>query len=422
MRRLLLFVLILFLARSSNAAPAFQSRAVVPNTSLEGKVMCGYQGWFNTPGDGTSRGWHHWNPALPTPGNISVDLWPDVSELAPDERFDTGFKHADGKVAQVFSSAKRETVLRHFRWMRDYGLDGVWMQRFAGEVGNPAGRAHFNGVLDSARQGARNSGRVYGVMYDLSGLKTGDIEGVINDWKSLVDATHLTRDERYIRTKGKPVVAVWGLGFFDGRDPLFEDGAKLIDFLQHDPVYGGNLVMIGVPYQWRTHDSPTVPHAKMEALALQADIISPWAVGTSNNLGDVSRQAGEFLSPDVEWCRAHGKDYLPVVYPGFSWSNLRHDQAPSNQIPRLKGQFLWTQFLEAKERGAKMIYVAMFDEVDEGTAIFKVTNDVPDGEGKSQFVGLEGLPSDFYLNMVGWGAKMMRGEIQADDARPLALR
>ncbi len=57
----------------------------------------------------------------------------------------------------------------------------------------------------------------------------------------------------------------------------------------------------------------------------------------------------------------------------------------------------------------------MFDEVDEGTAIFKVTNDVPDGEGQSQFVPLEGLPSDFYLKLVGQATQMMRGEFKAED-------
>ena len=67
-----------------------------------------------------------------------------------------------------------------------------------------------------------------------------------------------------------------------------------------------------------------------------------------------------------------------MVFPGFSWHN-QHD-GPLNEIPRLKGRFLWRQFCEAQRAGAAMLNVAMFDEMDEGTAIFKCTNDVPPGD------------------------------------------
>ena len=97
---------------------------------------------------------------------------------------------------------------------------------------------------------------------------------------------------------------------------------------------------------------------------------------------------------------------MPVVFPGFSWHNM-FPKSPFNQIPRLKGEFLWTQYAQDKKAGATMVYQAMFDEMDEGTAIFKCTDDPP--AGASQFVTYEGLPSDFYLKLVGRASRMMRG-------------
>ena len=120
---------------------------------------------------------------------------------------------------------------------------------------------------------------------------------------------------------------------------------------------------------------------------------------------------------DLAWCREHGKDYLPVVFPGFSWHNLKGGDAPTNAIPRLKGKFLWSQYAEAKKAGASMIYQAMFDEMDEGTCIFKCANNVP--VGASPFVTYEGLPSDFYLRLVGEAGRMLRGEIPVTPEPPL---
>jgi len=71
----------------------------------------------------------------------------------------------------------------------------------------------------------------------------------------------------------------------------------------------------------------------------------------------------------------------------------------------------------AKRAGARMIYVAMFDEVDEGTAIFKCANDVP-VTGENRFLTYEGLPSDFYLNLCGQGGRMLRGELPVMEEVP----
>lgn len=123
MKRILI-PLLLSIATSAASAAESQSADLSPyrgpsnvgvdTMTLTGKVMCGYQGWFNTPDDGMGLGWTHWarNRREPfAPGNVTVDLWPDLSELDSDERFATGFKNADGNPAEVFSSANRKTTL-----------------------------------------------------------------------------------------------------------------------------------------------------------------------------------------------------------------------------------------------------------------------------------------------------------------------
>src|SRR5258708_9120027 len=99
--------------------------------------------------------------------------------------------------------------------------------------------------------------------------------------------------------------------------------------------------------------------------------------------------------------------YLPVIYPGFDWINLYGEKAARDGLPRLGGEFYWRQFSTAADLGMDMAYVAMFDEVDEGTAIFKVANAPPT---PGRFLALDGLPSDWYLQLTGEGTKLIRGE------------
>lgn len=102
----------------------------VDNSTLTGKIMSGYQGWFTCEGDGANRGWFHYGKRGEfKPGQCTIDLWPDMSEMNDDEKYATAFKHADGSTAHVFSSMNKKTVLRHFKWMQEYGHDGVFVQR-----------------------------------------------------------------------------------------------------------------------------------------------------------------------------------------------------------------------------------------------------------------------------------------------------
>jgi hypothetical protein len=385
----------------------------VDTSTLTGKVMCGYQGWFSAEGDGADRGWVHWTKGRGplAPGKAKIDLWPDMSELTAEERFATGFTLSSGQPAEVFSSFKKQTVVRHFQWMKDYGIDGAFVQRFVTDLRDTKALRQNNVVLASCREGANRAGRGYSVMYDLSGLGKGRIQEAMDDWRLLRDRMKITDDPAYLKHRGKPVVTVWGIGFSDRRAYTLEECKLLVEYLKKD----GCTVMLGVPTYWRELKNDAMPDPMLHEIIKLADIVSPWMVGRYGSVDAAKRHGEKTITPDIAWCREQKLDYLPVTFPGFSWHNMTGKQL--DQIPRKKGEFLWSQFAAAKRAGADMIYVAMFDEVDEGTAIFKCTNDVPPA-GDSAFVTYEGLPSDHYLRLTGLGGEMLRGEIPVTDEPP----
>ncbi len=384
----------------------------VDTTTLKGKVMCGYQGWFAAEGDGSGCGWVHFGRNKQfKPGHSAIDFWPDLSEMDADEKYPTPFRHADGTTAHVFSSYNRKTILRHFRWMQEYGIDGVFLQRFGNRVKQPDVMCnHSNVVMANVQAGANQYGRTWAIIYDLTNLQTGEIDRVvIEDWKRLVDRMELTRDKAYLHHKGKPVVGVWGVGFNDGRNYTLDECEKLVKFLKSDKKYGQNTVMLGVPNGWRTLNRDALRNEQLHRIISQADIITPWTVGRYASLQQAQMYADAVIRPDIEWMMQKKLDYLPVIFPGFSWQNRQKTygrDARQNQIPRMNGQFLWSQGTAFKQAGADMLYVAMFDEVDEGTAIFKCTNDPPVGE--SRFLTYNGLPTDHYLWLTGKIGEMLR--------------
>jgi hypothetical protein len=378
--------------------------------------MCGYQGWFNCEGDGAQLGWTHWAKKRDTfaPGSVTVDLWPDVSEFEPDELYETGFKNADGDAAKVFSSRNQKTVLRHFQWMRDYGIDGAFLQRFATELSHEAQLQNRNVVLENVQQGAEQTGRSYAVMYDLSGLRSGGLKVVQEDWKMLRRELQLTDGPAYQHHDDKPVVAVWGVGFGSKHKPReysLEECRELIGFLKAE----GCSVMLGVPTGWRELERDAISDPQLHEVLQLADILSPWTVGRYSNEKQVAQHMQKYWRIDNRWCDQRDLDYMPVVFPGFSWHNLHGGKL--NSIPRQQGQFLWSQIVAVKEARCKMLYIAMFDEVDEGTAIFKCTNEPPTANG-AKFIDYEGLPSDFYLRLAGKAGEVLRGEIAPTKAIP----
>jgi len=221
----------------------------------------------------------------------------------------------------------------------------------------------------------------------------------------LVDDLGIRNNRAYQLHRGKPLIAIWGLGFNDHRRYTLAECEALIDFLKTDPTYGGNAVMLGVPSGWREQVWDTLGKTEapeFQSILQKADVISPWTPGRYADLGSVRLHAERFWKPDYQWCIAHGIDYMPVVFPGFSWKNLK---GVSTNISRNDGRFLWEQYRQLTDLGVNMIYQAMFDEIDEGTQIFKVSNSPPTD---ASFETYRPLPNDFYLWLVGTAAKYLR--------------
>lgn len=372
--------------------------------SYKGLVMAGYQGWFNTPDDGSGRGWHHYNgPKGFRPGSCSIDFWPEVSEYK--KLYKTEFTFEDGKPASVFSSYDESTVELHFKWMNQYGLDGVFMQRFVSEIRNESGLKHFNKVLNSAMKAANKYERAICVMYDLSGMKPGEEGLLLKDIAEIARQYSIkdhVKNPSYLYHNGKPLVTVWGVGFNDNRRYGLKEAERIIDGLKLQ----GFSVMLGVPTQWRELKGDTESDPHLHQLIRKCDIVMPWFVGRYNE--NTYPKFQKLVEADIQWAKKNQVDYAPLVFPGFSWGNMK-GQDHNSFIPRNKGSFLWKQLMGAIRAGAEMIYVAMFDEVDEGTAIFKCAKKVPVGE--SIFIPVEEeVESDHYLKLVGEAGKILRKE------------
>lgn len=393
-----IFLFLIFLPLFTSSATKFDS--------YKGLVMAGYQGWFNTPDDGAGRGWFHYQKnQVFEPGSCKIDMWPDMTEYTT--KYPTPFTLANGQRACTFSSYDESTVDLHFKWMKDYGIDGVFLQRFVVTLRTESGRNHSHKVLQSVLAAARKYDRVVSIMYDLSGMDADEYTILMKDWKSIVrefGVNDRNKYPNYLFQNGKPLVAVWGVGFNDKRKYGLEAAHKIVAFLK-DTKKSDCSVMLGVPTHWRTLSTDCIDDAGLLTLLQKTDIVHPWFVGRFNE--EKYDSFMPLIREDLAWCKEHHVDYVPTVFPGFSWYNMK---GTHNPISRNKGNFIWKQFAGAIQCGAEMIYVAMFDEIDEGTAIFKCAHDVP--VGASIFVPIDPeIPTDHYLWLTGQARLMLQKEI-----------
>ncbi|MHB8878413.1 MAG: hypothetical protein ACYC8T_32355 [Myxococcaceae bacterium] len=384
------------------------TRAVSADGYLD-KVTVGYQGWFAAPGDGSSMGeWVHWSRGgAPSPGNMTVELYPDTREYDARDLFDTGLgRLRNGQPAKLFSSHSQRVMDLHFKWMQENGLDGVGLQRFVATLADARHKAFRNSVTRMVRSAAERHGRIFYIEYDFSGAPEATwAEDIKRDWNEvMLSQLDVTASPQYVRQGGKPVVALWGFGFPD-RPGSAAQSVDLIDWFKAQGCY----VVGGVPYGWRTGGG-TKP-GFMPAFE-RLDVIQPWAVGALETEADAEAHRRDYIEPDAQYARQHGAAYQRVIFPGFAWSNW--NGGGKNMIPRRAGRFLWAQATAAK-RANVPVFIAMFDEYDEGTAIAKAAEDPSMTPASQYFLSLDAdgtrVSSDFYLRLAGAVTRLMKGQL-----------
>ena len=381
-------------------------------STLDGKVIFGYQGWFNTPNDGGNVGFRHWSKDENTlnPSTANVDVWPDVSEY-PDYVLETTDLYLpDGSQAKVFSSRYPAVQDLHFQWLQQYNLDGVFLQRFLGEaVNDPRFFDMRNTVTQNVKSSAEKYGRTFAIMYDITGVNDdGFLNNIQNDWNYLVNNLQVTQSPQYQRHNGKPVITVWGAGF-DHVDVSAGTALDMINFFKSQGCY----VIGGVPFDWYTLQGGS--RSDYGDVYSNYDAISPWAVGSYGS-DDFNDKFQTFIKQGKDITMGNNQYYAPVLNPGSSWANLRRpDIVPHNDHPRNGGRFFWEQvqaYLTDFNRQNTFLYLAMLDEFDEGTAFLKAAATKNDCPVDPVFITMDfdgyNDPSDRYLSLAGKASTLFK--------------
>ena len=422
------FALLLALSHESAWAEPKQTAMQSSKGTLQGKLIVGYQGWFGCPDSShhPQGKWVHWMKD----GEATIDMLPDPAELTPAERCATQWTNRAGQTVDVYTAQNPMTVDRHFAWMQEYGIDGAALQRFATELGQPGRKVEIDQVLTNVVSSAERHDRSFFVEYDLTGTQDRrGIDRVIADWSAL-EAQGIGQSRAYQRHRGHIVLGIFGLGFAGSRYVSADLAEALIDGLRKASLaYGGITMFAGVPADWRTLSEQGAQSAEWAKVYRSVDVISPWTVGRYNSAETIDKFRRDHLEPDVLEAKRMGVDYMPVIFPGFSWHNLwttrGDDNRSTNQIPRDCGRFYWRQFFNAVDVGNSMIFSAMFDEVDEGTAIFKTRATQNELPASPPFLSLDAdgcrLPSDWYLRVAGSAASVLHGTTPNNSRLPLTI-
>ena len=391
--------------------------------NMIGKGVTGYQAWFKAP----SNDWHHWGTGTPgpgnanstgsyQPGNVNVELWPAGWEdyLAHSANLvNTGFRMHDNSIAKLFNSHDRPVIRTHFKWMQEAGIDGAAVQRFFEETPTSSLSDSSNHLI-TIRNAAEEFGRIFYVMYDMSAAGRYNQDTVIqriqNDWQLNIE-NKVINSPNYAQAEGKPVVCIWGVHANESTDNnryiKVEATIQLVNWFRERGCY----VIAGIPDAqfWRTDQGR---HSRGREMYGSFDMISPWYIG-----GGIENIIDSRLPNGVDFCKANTRSwanntpiaFMPTVWPGFAWTNMNGNTGQPNATPRDGGRHIWRQIQgylnheSNRNNEIKSLYLAMFDEYDEGTNWMKGGVDYFDVPLNQYFKthSADGLwlSSDYYMRM-----------------------
>ncbi len=372
-------------------------------------IFAGYQGWFNTPSRGPKR-WVHWAPGVPpAPGKVTFELYPDVTEYPASVLETTNLGNlGNGSPSRLYSADTDDVIRLHMSWMKGYGIDGIALQRFVCELGDPVFKTWRTSVLERIQRLAPSYQRYFYIEYDISGANPNTLSSTIkSDWETIKSAFNLINNPYYAKSGGRPVVTLWGYGFSHNNVGP-KDLRDVASYLRGQGVY----LILGVPTDWRT----SFFGFSAEDFLSNANLIQPWSVGYFQSSSQLF-SAGSLSKSikDRELCFSKGVDYQRVIWPGFAWSNWNGGNR--NMIPRKGGQFFRDQFRFSADVAPTFtsMFIAMFDEFDESTAIAKAARDRSMIPTSQYFLTLDAdgisLPSDHYLKLAGELTRKYHNEV-----------
>ena len=93
---------------------------------------------------------------------MTFELYPDVREYRSRDLYRTQLGNLrNGAPAKLFASNRVAVVDTHFRWMREYGIDGVALQRFLRGVQKREEKLWRNDVALKVRSASERFGRAF---------------------------------------------------------------------------------------------------------------------------------------------------------------------------------------------------------------------------------------------------------------------